>query len=346
MKSPMIVLLGPTATGKTRIAALLAKAVDGEIISADSRQVYRHMDIGTGKDLGEYLVDGVQVPAHLVDIVDAGVKYSLFNYRTDFEKAYNDITVRGKVAIVCGGSGMYIESALGLYDLKEVPENRSIREFLSEKSNEELIVLLKTLNKVHNTTDILDRERLMRAVEIALFSAGYSTLGQETYNELLLKTSGILSHSNTSEAVPEQLALQEQKQESAYDNKPATEFIYGLLLPRDEIRARITDRLHKRLKEGLIEEVEGLYKSGVSYETLQYYGLEYKYIALYLEGKLLYQDMVSLLNTAIHQFAKRQMTWFRRMERRGIVIKWLPSDAEVVLACIKCDLRNARLLSA
>ncbi len=344
MKNNMIVLLGPTATGKTQIAALLSHAIGGEIISADSRQVYRGMDIGTGKDLGDYFVNGIQIPAHIVDIVEAGEKYSLFNYREDFGNAYNEITSRGKIPVVCGGSGMYIECALGLYDLKEVPENKVIRDVLSAKSNEELILLLKTLNKVHNTTDLLDRERLTRAVEIALVSSGYKTLNTETYNELLLRPEENDSLNNTRKKILQHQSPYENEPVSSYDKKPITDFIYGLLLPREEVRSRITNRLHKRLKEGLIEEVEGLHNNGVSYETLQYYGLEYKYIALYLEGKLIYDDMVSLLETAIHQFAKRQMTWFRRMERKGIAIKWLPSDPEVVISRIKSDLNIVGLL--
>lgn len=345
MSSPMIVLLGPTATGKTRIAALLAHAIGGEIISADSRQVYKGMDIGTGKDLDEYFVDDVQIRTHLIDIVEAGEKYSLFDYSTDFDRAVEDISGRGKITVVCGGSGMYIESALGLYDLKKVSENESLREYLSFKSNEELILLLQSLSKVHNTTDLIDRDRLLRAVEIALVNAGVKDASPDVLDSMLSKLTAGNSTGDLADPIVEDDSNTIIKPKAAYDNSPRTSFIYGLQVPREIVRSRITDRLRKRLKEGLIEEVEKLHKSGVSYETLVYYGLEYKFIAQYLEGKLTYEEMVSQLNTAIHQFAKRQMTWFRRMERRGVAIKWLPPDPVEVIATVKRDLRAAGIIS-
>lgn len=344
MSSPMIVLLGPTATGKTRIAALLAHAIGGEIISADSRQVYKGMDIGTGKDLEEYLVDGVLIRTHLIDIVNAGERYSLFDYKTDFDKAYKEISDRGKIAVVCGGSGMYIESALGLYDLKEVSGNESLREYLSLKSDEDLIQLLQSLCKVHNTTDLKDKDRLLRAVEIALVNAGVADASSETLESLLSTLTVNNGKSQQADPTVEVDSKAQIKPKSAYDNSPRTSFIYGLQVPREKVRSRITDRLRKRLNEGLIEEVENLHKRGVSYETLVYYGLEYKFIALYLGGKLTYEEMVSQLNTAIHQFAKRQMTWFRRMERRGIAIKWLLPDPSEITATIKSDLQTAGVI--
>lgn len=310
MNKPMIVLLGPTASGKTRIASMLAKEIGGEIISADSRQIYRGMDIGTGKDLDDYVVEGQRIKAHLVDIADAGEQYSLYRYKEDFEKAFQDITDRNKFPIICGGSGMYIETALGLYDLKEVKENADFRREISNKTDEELIEQLKSLRPVHNTTDIKERSRLIRALEIAL---------AEAYPE----TPDTTSQQSADEVV------------TVYDFKPRTNLIFGLDVPRQIIRERITDRLKKRLETGLIEEVQRLHLEGVSYEALKYYGLEYKYITLYLEKSLSFNEMFNQLNTAIHQFAKRQMTWFRRMEKRGIQITWLPNDAEMVIKTIK-----------
>lgn len=293
MTSPMIVILGPTACGKTRIAALTAAAIGGEIISADSRQVYRGMDIGTGKDLDDYIVDGVAIKSHLVDVADAGEKYSIFDYIRDFDKALADINNRGKVPVVCGGSGMYIETALGLYDLKEVKPNIQLRHELEKLTMHELTEMLIRLRPVHNTTDTTDRERLIRAIEIA-------TAEEQPFDEreTTIKT-------------------------------PATSLIFGIDVPREVVRQRITNRLQRRFEEGMIEEVKSLIERGVSVETLQYYGLEYKFITQYLIGELSYNTMVSSLNTAIHQFAKRQMTWFRRMEKRGINIHWLKPESAV-----------------
>lgn len=324
MSKSMIVLLGPTASGKTRIASLLAKEIDGEIISADSRQIYKGMDIGTGKDLDDYIVSGERIKAHLIDIAEAGEQYSLFRYKKDFDKALHDITSRNKVAVVCGGSGMYLETALGLYNLKEVKENSRFRAEISNLSNEKLTEQLKSLRVVHNTTDIKDRDRLIRALEIAL-------AGNEKENS---QRAGI-PIGETTEPVDD---LDSGITGNAYDHQPVTNLIYGLEVPRQIIRERITERLKKRLETGLIEEVERLHSEGVSYEVLKYYGLEYKYITLYLEKSLDYREMFNLLNTAIHQFAKRQMTWFRRMEKRDIKIKWLPNDPGLVIRTIIDDM--------
>lgn len=291
----MIVILGATATGKTKLAARLTSKINGEIISADSRQVYRGMDIGTGKDLADYTVDGKQVKAHLVDIVDAGQRYSMFQFKKDFDEAYNDIINRNKVPIVCGGSGMYIESALGLYNLAEVKKDHELRERLESLTDEELIDRLNRLKVVHNNSDFTDRERLIRAIEIASQSTREGDIKE------------------------------------GYDNKPATDLIFGIQLDRTEIRNRISSRLEARLKEGLIDEVKLLLEKGISSEDLLYYGLEYKYVTLYLTGKLTYEEMYRLLNTAIHQFAKRQMTWYRRMEKRGINIHWVSGTIEEMI---------------
>ncbi len=306
MSKPLIMILGITASGKTRKAALLASKIGGEIISADSRQVYKNMDLGTGKDLIDYFVDDTQIKCHLVDIAEAGEKYDIFRYQSDFRKAVKDISTRDNFPIICGGSGMYIETALGLYDLKEVKSDEADREELEKKSLEELITLLESLKVPHNTSDFTDRNRLIRAIQIARTS--------------------------------------DKQKGRQYDNKPNTRFIYGINTPREIIRERITTRLKDRLESGLITEVEQLIKSGVPLSTLYYYGLEYKFVSMYIEGQLTYEEMFNKLNTAIHQFAKRQMTWFRRMESRGISIKWLPNETEIVVDSIVTDLRNSGLL--
>ncbi len=314
MKKKMVVITGPTATGKTRLAALLANEVNGEIISADSRQIYRHMDIGTGKDLDDYIVNGNKIKAHLIDIADAGERYSLFRYKNDFQNAFEDITGRDKLPIVCGGSGMYIETALGLYNLPEVNEEPVFREQIQSKSDDELIELLKSYGKIHNTTDIKDRERLIRALEIA-----------------------------TAKNRKDDLNILEDAS-NKYDYEPCTDLIYAVELPRQVIRDRITERLNKRLKEGLIDEVRSLIDTGVDFETLNYYGLEYRFISLYLRGDLKIDEMTLKLNTAIHQFAKRQMTWFRRMEKRGIRIKWLAPDPDSFIHEIITALKAANYI--
>ena len=276
----LICVLGPTASGKTRYAVQLARELDGEILSGDSRQVYRGMDIGTGKDLAEY----GEIPYHLIDIVDAGTRYNIFQYQHDFERAYRGIVERGRTPILCGGSGLYIEAATCGYDLPDVPPDPQLRAELDKLPTEELIARYETLRTPHNTTDYDTRQRLIRALEIALW--------QESHP--VTRTAFLPKH---------------------------TKYI-GIAVSREERNARIDRRLRARLDEGLVEEVSGLLASGLTPEDLLYYGLEYKYVTLYLTGSLGYEEMVSRLQTAIHQFAKRQMTWFRGMERRGIQIEW------------------------
>ena len=287
----LICVLGPTASGKTRYAVQLAREINrlsslqgpkglkAEIISADSRQVYRGMDIGTGKDLNEY----EEIPYHLMDIVDAGTKYNIFEYQRDFEKAYRDIVERGGIPILCGGSGLYIEAATCGYSLPEVPPDPELRAELETKSDEELINRLAELKPLHNTTDYDTRKRLIRALEIAIYEADHT----------VQRTSFL----------------------------PKNTYYIGTLVTRDERNARIDRRLDARLEEGMVEEIKGLLEH-VPAEDLIYYGLEYKFVTLYIIGELSYEDMRNQLATAIHQFAKRQMTWFRGMERKGITIHW------------------------
>ena len=277
----LICVLGPTASGKTHYAVQLARDIDGEILSGDSRQVYRGMDIGTGKDLDEY----GDVPYHLIDIVDAGTKYNIFQYQHDFERAYRDIVERGRTPILCGGSGLYIEAATCGYDLPDVPPDPQLRAELEKEPTEDLIARYEALRTPHNTTDYDTRQRLIRALEIAIW--------QE--NHPVTRTSFLPKH---------------------------TKYI-GLQVSREERNARIDRRLRERLDAGMIEEVQGLLDRGLPTEGLLYYGLEYKYVTLYLTGALSYDEMVARLRIAIHQFAKRQMTWFRGMERRGINIEWI-----------------------
>jgi tRNA dimethylallyltransferase len=284
----LITVLGPTASGKTRFAALLAVRLNGEIISADSRQVYRGMDIGTGKDYKDYIVEGVQVPAHLIDIEDPGYEYNVYEYQSDFIEAFNEISSRGKLPVLCGGSGLYLEAVLKGYTLINVSFNDQLRKEVENKSTEELIEMLKSLKSVHNITDLVNRKRLIRAIEI---ESDY-----RTKTEIKM-------------AYP--------------DLKP---LIIGISCDRDSRRERITTRLKERLESGMVDEVARLIKSGISFDKMIYYGLEYKFIARYLKGELDYNDMFIGLNTAIHQFAKRQMTWFRRMERGGLKIHWLDAN--------------------
>jgi tRNA dimethylallyltransferase len=283
----LITVLGPTASGKTAFAAHLAARLDGEIISADSRQVYRGMDIGTGKDLADYRVAGRQVPYHLIDIRDAGDKYTLFNYQHDFHAAYRDILSRNKVAILCGGTGLYIESVLKGYHLPDVPENKELRKRLEEKSLEELTQLLASYRPLHNTTDTDTKKRAIRAIEIADYQLRHPV--------------------------------------SQRDYPPVDSLIIGLDIDRESRRKKITDRLKRRLDEGMVTEIESLLRQGVSPDDLIYYGLEYKFVTLYAIGRISFEEMFSQLEIAIHQFAKRQMTWFRGMERRGFTIHWLDS---------------------
>lgn len=286
----MITILGPTASGKTPLAAHLAFRMNGEIISADSRQVYRRMDIGTGKDLADYVVDGKQIPYHLIDICEPGTKYNLFQYQQDFIDAYQDIQDRGVQPILCGGTGLYIEAVLKGYHLSPVPQNQELRNKLEGKSLEELTRMLEELKArngsvMHNTTDVDSCQRAIRAIEI------------ETYN---------LQHPMPQRELP------------AVDS-----LIVGVSIDREVRREKITRRLKTRLEEGMIDEVRRLLDSGIPAEDLLYYGLEYKYLTEYAIGKLSYDEMFRQLEIAIHQFAKRQMTWFRGMERRGIIIEWV-----------------------
>ncbi|MBR5813406.1 MAG: tRNA (adenosine(37)-N6)-dimethylallyltransferase MiaA [Bacteroidaceae bacterium] len=290
-KYDLLAVVGPTACGKTSLAVDLALSIDGaEIISADSRQVYRGMDIGTGKDIAEYTRQGVTVPSHLIDIVDAGEKYNLFEFQRDFLTAYEDIKSRGGYPIMCGGSGLYVESVLKGYRLLPVPENPALRARLEEKSLEELTAMLATYKQLHNNTDTDNKKRAIRAIEI-----------EEYY----------LSRPVEERSFPQLNAL-----------------VVGVSVDREVRRDRISRRLRERLEQGMVDEVRGLLNSGVTPEQLVYYGLEYKYLTLYITGALGYDDMVRELEIAIHQFAKRQMTWFRGMEKRGVCIRWVDVSLE------------------
>ena len=289
MNYDLITILGPTASGKTSLAATLAARLKTEIISGDSRQVYRRMDLGTGKDLSDYVVDGYKVPYHLIDIVEPGYKYNVFEYQRDFLVAYEDIKARGLLPILCGGTGMYLESILKGYRLLPVPENKELRESLASKSLEELTDILSRYKKLHNSTDVDTVKRAIRAIEI-----------EEYY----------LTQDVNARSFPEIHSL-----------------IIGVDIDRDLRRQKITNRLKKRLQEGMVDEVKVLLKEGINPDDLIYYGLEYKYLTLYAVGKLSYDEMFSQLEIAIHQFAKRQMTWFRGMERRGFQIHWIDAEA-------------------
>ena len=294
MSTQMITILGPTASGKTTLAAHLAEHLgNAEIISADSRQVYRGMDIGTGKDLCDYTVNGVHIPYHLIDIADAGSKYNLFQYQHDFVKAYDDIMARGATPILCGGTGLYLESVIKGYHLSAVPENKELRDRLSDKTLEELTVILTELKKrngsnIHNTTDVDTAKRAIRAREI------------ETFNG---------EHPMASADVPNIDTL-----------------VIGVDIDREERRSKISKRLRDRLDNGMVDEIRGLLDGGIPADDLIYYGLEYKYVTEYAIGRLTYEEMFEKLEIAIHQFAKRQMTWFRGMERRGTTIHWVDAS--------------------
>ena len=289
MNYDLITILGPTASGKTSLAATLAARLKTEIISGDSRQVYRRMDLGTGKDLSDYVVDGYKVPYHLIDIVEPGYKYNVFEYQRDFLVAYEDIKARGLLPILCGGTGMYLESILKGYRLLPVPENKELRERLASKSLEELTDILSRYKKLHNSTDVDTVKRAIRAIEI-----------EEYY----------LTQDVNARSFPEIHSL-----------------IIGVDIDRNLRRQKITNRLKKCLQEGMVDEVKALLEEGINPDDLIYYGLEYKYLTLYAVGKLSYDDMFSQLEIAIHQFAKRQMTWFRGMERRGFQIHWIDAEA-------------------
>lgn len=284
----LITILGPTASGKTGVAVRLAEKLDAEIISADSRQVYRRMNLGTGKDLEEYVVNGKNIPHHLIDIVEPGTKYNVFQYQQDFLKAYEKINERNKRIIVCGGSGLYLESILRSYRLSPVPQNPELRQSLEGKTLEELTKLLATYKTLHNTTDVDTPARAIRAIEIAEHNARHP-LPEREFPEL-------------------------------------TSYNIGIQVDRETRRQRITARLKKRLDEGMLEEIKQLLQEGIPAEDLIYYGLEYKYLTLHVIGQLSFEEMFSQLEIAIHQFAKRQMTWFRGMERRGIEIHWMKPE--------------------
>lgn len=284
-KYELITIIGPTASGKTSFAAALAAHLDTEIISGDSRQIYRTMDIGTGKDLADYTVDGKKIPYHLIDICDPGYKYNVFEYQHDFHKAFESIKAKQKTPILCGGTGMYIEAVLKGYKLLDVPQNKELREALKGKSLAELEKILASYKTLHNKTDVDSAQRAIRAIEI-----------EEFYKK-------------------------EAPDKNEYDSIHS--LIIGVEIDRELRRAKISKRLRDRLDEGMVDEVRNILQTGVKPEDLIYYGLEYKYLTLYITGQLTYDEMVSQLEIAIHQFAKRQMTWFRGMERRGFTIHWL-----------------------
>lgn len=283
-----ITILGPTASGKTSVAVKLAAEIDAEIISADSRQVYRRMDLGTGKDLEDYCIQGKNIPYHLIDIAEPGTKYNVYEYQKDFLQAYNDIRSRGKKVIVCGGTGLYLESVLRSYRLSPVPQNPELREQLSGKSLAELTHILSHYKTLHNTTDVDSAQRAIRAIEIA-----------------------------------------EYYKHTPIDDRPfptLTSYVIGIDVDRETRRQRISARLKQRLDNGMVDEVKRLLAEGIPADDLIYYGLEYKFLTLYAIGKMSYEEMFRQLEIAIHQFAKRQMTWFRGMERRGIDIHWMKPE--------------------
>lgn len=295
MEYNLITIVGPTATGKTAFAAKLASAINSEIISADSRQVYRDMTIGTGKDLADYIVNGNQIPYHLVDIVEAGYQYNVYEFQRDFLLAFKTISEKGKLPILCGGTGLYVEAALKGYKMLEVPVNDTLRAELENKSLEELAEILKKYKPLHNTSDIETKRRAIRAIEIADYYRN---------NEV-----------------------------ANMDYPKINSLVVGIDISREERRQRISHRLRCRLEEGMIAEVQHLLDKGLSPESLIYYGLEYKFVTNYLLGILTYDELYTKLEIAIHQFAKRQMTWWRGMERRGIKIHWidamLPNEEKV-----------------
>ena len=284
----LITVLGPTACGKTRLAVALADRIGGEILSADSRQVYRGMDIGTGKDLADYDIDGRHIPYHLIDIAEPGTKYNVYEFQGDFLKAYKGVIERGAQPVMCGGTGLYLESVLRGYRLIPVPENPELRKSLQGKTLAELTEILKGYKTLHNTTDVDTTKRAIRAIEI-----------EECYRNTPVEAGGF----------PQLKSLN-----------------IGIDISRDKRRELISSRLERRLQEGMIDEVKGLLERGILAEDLIYYGLEYKYVTLYVTGQLEYKYLLQELEVAIHQFAKRQMTWFRGMERRGIHIEWIPFE--------------------
>lgn len=315
----LTVVLGPTASGKTRYAVQMAGETGAEIISADSRQIYRGMDIGTGKDLGEYVWNGQPVPYHLIDIVDAGVRYDIYRYQRDFAEAYNDIVSRGKPVILCGGSGLYIESVTRNYAIPDVPANPALRAELEQYSDAYLIDMLKSLTTPHNTTDYDTRKRLIRSIEIALYQKEHP----DDTGIFRIGGDGAPADGSGGSCSPVVSGAAEGCPPSVVRFAPDDVHYIGLSVSREERVARIDRRLDARLREGMIDEVRRLLDSGLSPEDLIYYGLEYKFVTLYLIGRMGYDEMRERLAIAIHQFAKRQMTWFRGMERRGIHIDWV-----------------------
>jgi tRNA dimethylallyltransferase len=299
----LVTVLGPTAAGKTAFAAHLAKRIGGEIISADSRQVYRGMNIGTGKDYNDYLVDGEPVPCHLIDVLDAGYEYNVYLFKQDFLRVYTDISDRNRIPVLCGGTGLYIESVLRNYKLLHVPVNEDLRADLEKKNFKELVGILKLHGPLHNQTDTVNKKRIIRAIEIAMYQAS--------------------------------------QPEIQADVRDLNAVVLGIELDRNIRRKRITERLHKRLEEGMVKEVEGLLEQGVTPAKMEYYGLEYRYVTRYIRKEITFDEMVKRLNTAIHQFAKRQMTYFRGMERRGINIHWidglLPMEERIERAMLICQ---------
>lgn len=295
MKYNLITILGPTATGKTELGVKVADKLNTEVISADSRQIYRGMDLGTGKDLEEYTVEGRDVPYHLIDIHDAGYKYNVYEYQKDFLDVWEAMTKAKKLPVLCGGTGLYIEAVLKGYRLLEVPVNQELRDELEKLTHLELIEILKSYKELHNKSDIDTKKRTIRSIEIEMY---YS-----------------------------------MNEKQAFDYPEITPLIIGVEFDREVRRERITKRLKQRLDSGMIEEVKGLLTNGVKPEDLIYYGLEYKFLTQHITGELTYQEMFDKLNVAIHQFAKRQMTWFRRMEKQGMKIEWLdgfmPIDQKV-----------------
>lgn len=285
----LITILGPTASGKTALAARLAYEMHTEVISGDSRQVYRRMDLGTGKDLEDYVVGGIQVPYHLIDIVEPGTKYNVFEYQRDFLKVYEELRGEGKVPVLCGGTGLYLESVLRGYRLMPVPENEALRTVLAGKSLEELTEMLKSYKQLHNKTDVDTPKRAIRAIEIEEYYRNHPAEGRD---------------------FPSIHAL-----------------VVGIDIDRETRRRKISERLKQRLEHGMLDEIRDLLAEGIPAENLIYYGLEYKYLTQYVIGELTYEEMYRKLEIAIHQFAKRQMTWFRGMERRGIQIHWLEASS-------------------
>lgn len=300
----LIAILGPTASGKTPFAAALANVLDTEIISADSRQIYRGMDLGTGKDLIDYTVNGKQIPYHLIDIADPGYKYNVFEYQRDFLTAYETIKQKGKLPVLCGGTGLYLESVLKGYKLIPVPENPELRARLADKSLEELTGILKQYKTLHNTTDVDTAKRAIRAIEIEEYYA-HTPVDERTFPHL-------------------------------------NSLIIGVDIDRELRREKISRRLRQRLDEGMVNEVRQLIEQGIQPDDLIYYGLEYKYLTLYVIGKLTYEEMYQELEIAIHQFAKRQMTWFRGMERRGFTIHWMDAGLpmEEKIAFVQAKLKG------